>query len=76
MITVAVKDTGKGISEEFIPFLFEAFSQEQQGYSRKFEGNGLGLALVDKFCKINNAEIDVKSKLGEGSTFTVKFVLR
>lgn len=68
-----VSDTGIGISEEFLKMLFEPFSQEEQGYTRKFEGNGLGLALVKKYCEINNAEIDVKSKKGDGTTFKVTF---
>jgi len=73
IIFVEVKDTGIGISPEFLPHLFEAFRQEEQGYSRKFEGNGLGLTLVDKFCKINNAEITVQSGKNIGSVFTVSF---
>ncbi len=70
---VEIRDTGIGISEEFLPKLFEAFSQEEQGYSRKFEGNGLGLALVKKYCELNNAVIDVESNKGKGTTFTVTF---
>lgn len=72
-VNVDVIDSGMGISEDYIPHLFEAFTQENQGYSRTFEGNGLGLALVKKFCEINNASINVDSKLGEGSKFTVRF---
>ena len=68
-----ISDTGIGISEEFIDQLFEPFSQEEQGYTRKFEGNGLGLALVKKYCEINNADISVKSKKGVGSTFKISF---
>ncbi len=72
-ISVSIKDTGIGISEEYIPSLFEPFSQEEQGYTRKFEGNGLGLALVKKYCDINNAEISVKSGKGKGTEFLVLF---
>jgi PAS domain S-box-containing protein len=70
-INVDVKDTGIGISKEYIPNLFKAFSQEEEGYSRKFEGNGLGLALTKKYIELNNADITVNSKKGEGTTFTV-----
>ncbi len=49
------------------------FSQEEQGYTRKFEGNGLGLALVKNYCDMNNAEIKVESEKDFGSTFTVTF---
>lgn len=72
-LCVSVKDTGKGISEDFIPRLFTPFSQEQQGYTREFEGNGLGLSLAQRYCQINNAEILVNSKVGVGSVFTVAF---
>ncbi|MCX7797548.1 MAG: ATP-binding protein [Melioribacter sp.] len=73
-IVVKVSDTGIGISEEFIPKLFTLFNQEQRGYTREFEGNGLGLALVKKYCELNNAQISVESKKGIGSTFTVTFI--
>lgn len=72
-VTVHVKDTGIGISAEYLPHIFKKFSQEEQGYCRTFEGNGLGLALVKKYCDLNNAAINVESKKGEGSTFIVKF---
>ncbi len=71
-LTVRIKDTGIGISEEFIPTLFDPFVQEEMGYTRSFEGNGLGLALVKKYVELNNAEITVESKKENGSTFTVK----
>ena len=68
-----VKDTGIGISKEFIPKLFEPFSQEEQGYTRTYEGNGLGLALVKKYCEMNDATVSVQSHKNEGSTFRVTF---
>lgn len=68
-----VRDTGIGISEEYMPELFKAFSQEDTGYTRKFEGNGLGLALVKKYAELNDADIIVKSKKGKGSSFRVVF---
>ena len=72
-ICVNVKDTGIGISEQYMPYLFSAFSQEEMGYTRRFDGNGLGLALVKKYVEVNNADIKVKSKKGFGSTFTITF---
>ena len=72
-ISVEIKDTGIGMSEEYQQQIFEPFSQEHQGYTRNYEGNGLGLALVKKYCEINDALIDVKSKKGEGTTFRVVF---
>lgn len=70
---VSVEDTGVGIAEEYIPRLFDEFSQEDMGYTRKFEGNGLGLALVKKYCEINKAVITVESEKDSGSKFTVTF---
>ncbi len=75
-IKIAVEDSGIGIAEEYLPHIFDPFSQEYQGYSRKFEGNGLGLALVKEYCKINNAEITVESKKGVGTKFTVTFSVK
>ncbi len=72
-LSVDIEDTGIGISEEFLPTLFKPFTQEEQGYSRKYDGNGLGLALVKKYCELNNAIIKVTSKKGVGTKFTVKF---
>ena len=72
-LIVKIKDTGRGISDEYMSSLFQPFSQEQQGYTRKYEGNGLGLSLANKFCRLNNAEIKVKSQKGKGSEFTVIF---
>jgi len=69
----SVTDTGIGISEEYLPYLFMPFRQEQQGYTRMFEGNGLGLALTKKYLELNNAEISVSSKKDFGSTFTIRF---
>ncbi|MFH0734921.1 MAG: PAS domain S-box protein [bacterium] len=73
-LTVALSDTGIGISEEYLVDLFSPFSQEDQGYSRRYEGNGLGLALVKKYCEINNATISVESKKNIGTKFTVTFL--
>jgi len=72
-LVVEIEDTGIGIEDEYLPELFEPFSQEEMGYTRKFEGNGIGLALVKTYCKINNAEIEVESLKGIGSTFRIIF---
>ncbi len=71
-LIVKIEDTGVGISKEYLPNLFDKFSQEEAGYTRRFEGSGLGLALVKKYCIINNIEISVKSEKGIGTTFTLK----
>jgi signal transduction histidine kinase len=73
LFSIDIKDSGIGISEEFQKTLFEPFTQEEQGYCRKFEGNGLGMALVKEYCKINNLKISVASKKNIGTTFTLTF---
>jgi len=71
--SIEISDTGIGISEKYIPELFDPFTQEDSGYTRKFEGTGLGLALVQQYCKLNNAVISVKSEKGKGSSFRIDF---
>ncbi|MCB0745273.1 MAG: PAS domain-containing sensor histidine kinase, partial [Ignavibacteriae bacterium] len=73
-LIVKIIDTGIGISSEFLPTLFDPFLQEEMGYTRSYEGNGLGLALVKKYLELNNGTIEVESKKGVGSTFTVTFL--
>jgi PAS domain S-box-containing protein len=72
-LVVEVKDTGIGVSKEYMPKIFAPFSQEEQGYTRKFEGSGLGLALVKNYCELNNIEISVESEKFEGTKFTLSF---
>lgn len=72
-ISISVIDSGIGISEDYMRNLFSPFSQEEQGYSRKYDGTGLGLALVKKYCEINNSEIEVISKKGEGTEMRITF---
>lgn len=72
-IEIEISDSGIGIAKAYLPKLFLPFSQEEQGYTRKFEGNGLGLALVKKYCEMNNAQISVQSKKNIGTTFKIVF---
>ncbi|MBU1679849.1 MAG: PAS domain-containing protein [Bacteroidetes bacterium] len=74
MLAVDIADSGIGIAEDYIPNLFKPFTQEEQGYTRSFEGNGLGLALVKRYCDLNNLRIEVKSVKNTGTTFTVTFL--
>jgi len=67
-----IKDTGIGIEQKFLEVIFEPFSQEEEGYSRKYEGNGLGLALVKNYCELNKYEIKIESQKGEGTIVAVK----
>ncbi|TGL47409.1 response regulator [Leptospira wolffii] len=72
MLTLSVSDSGIGISEEDIPKLFRSFHQLEGSSTRRFEGTGLGLAMVKEFSELLGGEVDVKSRIGFGSTFTVK----
>ena len=72
-ICVEIKDSGIGMSKEYMKKLFTPFSQEDVGHKRKFEGNGLGLALVKKYVELNNAEISVESEKNIGTVFTLTF---
>ncbi len=72
-ICVDVTDTGIGISENFLPSIFEPFTQEYYSSTRDYEGTGLGLALVQKYAELNNASIEIKSVKDKGTTFTVGF---
>jgi PAS domain S-box-containing protein len=72
-IIVKIIDTGIGMSDDFLSNLFTPFTQEEIGYTRKYEGNGLGLALVKNYCQINNIDLAVKSKKGIGTEFKLTF---
>lgn len=72
-ISVSIQDSGIGISELYLRNIFSPFSQESGGYSRKFDGNGLGLNLVKHYCKLNHVEIIVHSQKMVGSNFTLFF---
>ncbi|MEI7660984.1 MAG: PAS domain S-box protein [Bacteroidota bacterium] len=68
-----VTDTGIGISDEQLGFIFDAFRQGKEGLGRSHEGAGLGLTLCLKFTSLMDGKIEVESKIGIGSTFTVFF---
>ena len=69
ILNIIVEDSGIGMREEFLPSLFNSFTQEEQGYSRSYDGNGLGMSLVKKYCDLISAKISVESQ--KGSTFTL-----
>ena len=70
-LKVDIMDSGIGIADEFSEKIWEPFSQEFQGYTRQYDGNGLGLSLVRKYCQFNKAEISYTTKKDNGTTFTV-----
>ncbi len=69
-VEISVTDTGIGIPKDVIPNLFRRFYQADLSLRRKHGGTGLGLSIVKMFVELHSGEVKVKSKKGEGSTFT------
>lgn len=72
MFKMIISDTGIGISEEFQKYLFDPFAREHEEMTEKYEGTGLGLSIVKQLVDKMGGTIQVESKLGEGSCFTVE----
>ncbi len=72
MLTFQVQDTGCGIEESQLETIFEVFNQGDASDTRKFEGTGLGLALVKKMAQLLGGDVSVSSQLGQGSQFTLQ----
>ena len=71
-----IKDTGIGMDAEYIPKIFDAFSQEDATTTNQYGGSGLGMAITKNFVEMMNGDIQVESQKGVGSTFTVTVKLR
>jgi GAF domain-containing protein len=71
-ITIAVADTGIGMTPEQMGKLFQEFSQADASTTRKYGGTGLGLAISKRFCQMMGGDITVESEPGKGSVFTVR----
>ena len=70
-----IRDTGAGISEEYLPHIFESFTREQNTTINSIQGTGLGLAITARVVDLMGGTISVKSRPGEGSVFTVELDL-
>jgi PAS domain S-box-containing protein len=75
-LEISVTDTGIGIAGEDLEHLFKPFSQIDSGLARKFEGTGLGLAMVKLLADLHGGSVAVESAIGTGSRFTVWLPLR
>ena len=71
-VHIAVADTGVGIPEEALPLIFERFYRVDKVTARRHGGAGLGLALVREIVQAQGGRVEVRSRPGEGSTFTVR----
>ncbi len=72
-LVVRVRDTGIGMDPGFVAELGQLFHQEDSGFSRRYDGCGLGLALTRRYLDLNGARLSVSSEKGEGSVFTIHF---
>ena len=71
-----ISDTGIGMSKEFLPKLFEAFSQENASSTNKYGSSGLGMAITKSIGEMMNGKIEVESEKDKGTTFAVTLTLQ
>ena len=71
-LLLAVRDTGMGIPEEQLPFIFDRFWQADSSSQRKYQGVGIGLSLVKDLAEIQGGTVAVESRVGSGTTFTLR----
>ncbi len=71
LLSFIVSDTGPGVPQAQIPLIFEEFTQLDSSRTRRFEGAGMGLAIVQGLVRLFGGSVEVSSMVGEGTTFTV-----
>jgi len=71
-LSVSVEDTGVGIGEADLPRLGEAFFQARAAYDRRHDGTGLGLSIVKGLVRLHGGDMDIRSKLGDGTRVTIR----
>ncbi|MBU5441270.1 cell wall metabolism sensor histidine kinase WalK [Paenibacillus sp. MSJ-34] len=71
-IAVSIRDTGVGIPESELPYVFDRFYKADKARNRSRAGSGLGLSIVKKIVELHQGSVEVRSELGKGTTFTVR----
>lgn len=75
-VLVAISDSGIGMTEETLTHIFERFYMADKARSRNAGGSGLGLSIVNRIVQMHHGNIDVESKLGEGTTFKISIPMK
>jgi len=75
-VKFSVKDSGKGIEEDKIDSIFEAFAQANVSTSREFGGTGLGLSISSQFVELMGGKLEIESKINQGTTFFFTITLK
>ncbi|NOZ75871.1 MAG: PAS domain S-box protein [FCB group bacterium] len=70
---LTIKDTGIGISKEYMKHMYDVFSQESSGFTKKYQGLGLGLSITKRCLDMNSVPVTVESQKDVGTTFTLEF---
>ena len=76
VVRYTVSDTGVGISEEFLPHIFDEFTQEESDARTQYRGTGLGMAISKRYVELMGGTISVKSQKGVGSVFVIELPLQ
>ena len=71
-LVIKVRDTGMGISEENLPYIFDRFWQADSNSNRKYQGTGIGLALVKELTEAQGGTVEVESQVSQGTTMTIQ----
>ncbi len=71
-VKIIIKDTGIGIKEEDLPYIFERFRQVDKSFTRNHEGSGIGLSIVKALVELQGGTIEVRSEYGKGSEFIIR----
>jgi len=76
LVVFTCTDNGRGMSEEFLPHLYEPFTQEGRQYSDNYVGTGLGMSIVKQLVDLMHGTIEARSALGKGTTFIISLPLK